>query len=81
MRYVVFAKETCPYCVKAIELLEDKEQNFKIVNFEQDQTNILEDIKEAYQWKTVPMIFKVSDDTTIKFIGGYTDLTAVFDGD
>lgn len=81
MRYVVFAKETCPYCVKAIELLEDKEQNFKIVNFEQDQTNILEDIKEAYQWKTVPMIFKVSDDKTIKFIGGYTDLTAVFDGD
>ena len=79
MRYVVFAKETCPYCVKAVELLEDKEQNFKIVNFEEDQTKILEDIKEAYQWKTVPMVFEISDNAAIKFVGGYTDLVAALD--
>ena len=64
MRYVVFAKESCPYCVKTVELLEDKEQ-----------------IKEACRWETVPMIFKVSDENKIKFVGGYTDLTAIFDGD
>jgi glutaredoxin len=81
MRYVVFAKESCPYCVKTVELLEDKEQNFKVVNFEADQTKILGEIKEACRWETVPMIFKVSDENKIKFVGGYTDLTAIFDGD
>jgi len=81
MRYVVFAKETCPYCVKAIELLEDRRQNFKIVNFEEDQVKILEEIKGAYEWQTVPMVFEISDAATIKFIGGYTDLAAVFDED
>jgi glutaredoxin len=81
VRYIVFAKETCPFCVKAAELLEERKQNFKVVNFEESQTKVLEEIKEAYRWETVPMIFEVSDENQIKFVGGYTDLTAIFDGD
>ena len=66
MRYVVFAKESCPYCVKTVELLEDKEQNFKVVNFEADQTKILGEINasdkpcimvfnkiDAYKYETI----------------------------
>ena len=35
---------------------------------------ILQEIKEAYNWPTVPMIFQVRDNTSINFIGGFTDL-------
>jgi len=74
MRYVLFIKDSCPYCVKAKELLEEKQYNFKLVSFDPDQENILKEIKEAYKWPTVPMVFQVLDSTQIKFIGGYTDL-------
>lgn len=74
MRYVLFIKNTCPFCVKAKDLLEEKKQNFKVVSFEEDQQAILQEIKQAYEWPTVPMIFQVEDDAKINFIGGFTDL-------
>ena len=74
MRYVLFMKEECPYCVKARQLLEEKDQNFKIVSFEPDQESVLTEIKDAYDWPTVPMIFQIDDDKRINFIGGYSDL-------
>ena len=74
MRYVLFIKESCPFCVKAQDLLVSKEKNFKIVNFEADQNDILKEIKDACSWPTVPMAFEVDDMKQIKFIGGYSDL-------
>ena len=74
MKYVLFIKESCPFCVKAKEALEHKGSEYKIVNFEEDRAGILQEIKEAYEWPTVPMIFQVKDDTSIDFIGGFTDL-------
>lgn len=78
MRYVVFAKPNCPFCVKAEEFLTEKEENFKIVNFQENQVEILQEIKEAYNWGTVPMIFKVHDTARIEMIGGYTDMVDSF---
>jgi len=74
MKYVLFIKETCPFCIQAQELLEEHEVNFKLVKFEEDQGKILQEIKHAYEWDTVPMIFQVTDHAVINFIGGYTDL-------
>jgi len=73
MRYVLFVKDNCPFCVKAREFLEDRSLPYKEVMFEEDQTNILNEIKEVYSWKTVPMIF-CRDKDQVNFIGGYTDL-------
>ena len=74
MRYVMFGTKACPFCVKAKELLEETQQDVRVVNFEEDQQQVLQEIKEAHNWPTVPMIFKVDDDRLITFIGGYTDL-------
>jgi len=74
MKYVLFIRETCPFCVQAQELLKEREVDFKLVKFEEDQERILQEIKDAYEWDTVPMIFQVTDHAIINFIGGYTDL-------
>ena len=74
MRYVIFAKPSCPFCVKAEEFLTEKKQNFKTVNFQEDQQEILQEIKDAYNWNTVPIVLKVHDTAKIELIGGYTDL-------
>ena len=78
MRYVLYVKQTCPFCIKAQELLEKQDVNFKVVNFSAENQDVLEEIKEAYEWPTVPMIFKIEED--IRLIGGYMDLTKHFDG-
>ena len=73
MRYILFIKQTCPFCVKAVQLLQQRGLPYKIVDFEPDQEEVLREIKEAHSWKTVPMIFE-RDGADIKFIGGFTDL-------
>ena len=73
MRYIIFMKDDCPYCVDAIELLKSKCLSYKSIVFNEDQDNILSEVKDAYQWNTVPIIVSRNGDN-IKLIGGYTDL-------
>ena len=73
MRYIIFMKDDCPYCVDAIELLKSKGLSYKSIVFSEDQNNILSEVKDAYQWKTVPIVVS-RDADNIKLIGGYTDL-------
>jgi glutaredoxin len=75
MKYILFVKEECPFCVKALELLQSKGLNYKIVLFEPTQEEALREVKTAYEWDTVPMIF-YRNGNLIKFIGGYTELAA-----
>jgi glutaredoxin len=73
MRYILFIKEECPFCRKAMEFLEKKELSYSVVNFLPGQQTVLKEIKEAYNWPTVPMVFE-RQGSDIKFIGGFTDL-------
>ena len=74
MKYVLYIKNTCPYCIRAVEFLESEGQNFKAINFDHDQEGTLSEIKEAYGWPSVPMVFEI--DEHINFIGGCEDLIA-----
>ena len=73
MKYIIFCKPSCPFCVKAVSLLEDSKKSFKVVDFNEDQIGVLQEIKAALEWQTVPMIFTKSNND-MKFIGGFTDL-------
>ncbi len=57
----------------ARELLEELELEYHVVNFEQDQLSVLEEVKAAYGWNTVPIVL-LKDGSAMKFIGRYTDL-------
>jgi len=73
MRYILFAKAECPFCVAAVELLSEAKLQHNVINFEANQKEILNEIKRAHDWATVPMIFK-REGSSIEFIGGFTDL-------
>ena len=75
MKYVLFIKRQCSYCIMAQKLLESKNLNFSLISFEADQESVLNEIKKAYEWETVPMIFFKAGHQ-IEFIGGYSDLEA-----
>jgi len=73
VRFVVFIRRDCPFCINAENTLREKNKDFKIVDFNDDQITILKEIQDMYNWKTVPMIFR-REGNDIKFIGGYSDL-------
>ena len=77
-KYVLFTKPSCPFCVDAVSLLEEKGETMKVVSFKEDQEDVLSEVKSAYDWPTVPMVFTV-DGANISFIGGYTDLVRHLD--
>ena len=77
-RFILFTSPHCSFCTKAIELLDVEKKQYSIVNFEKEQQEVLNDIKVAYDWKTVPMVFYRTKNV-INFIGGYTDLIEYFE--
>lgn len=64
-------KNPCPFCDRAINLLEGKGVQVEIVDLT-DRLDELQSWKEKTGWKTVPMIF-INDE----LVGGYTDLKAL----
>jgi glutaredoxin len=76
MKYVVFSKSSCPFCQRAEEVLADSDLDYHVIDFEDSQEKILQEIKQAFEWPTVPMVFEVSKYAKINFIGGCSDLEA-----
>jgi glutaredoxin len=75
-KYILYVKKTCPFCIKAKELLSIYEAESRIIALD-DSPEILQEMKQAWNWKTVPMVFEYDAPDpigTTNFIGGYTDL-------
>lgn len=70
--FIFYMKTKCPFCQKAQALLEEHNYPFRSLGLD-DHQNILEGIKDLYNWGTVPMIFKKVDNS-YHLIGGYSDL-------
>lgn len=70
---IVYTKDPCPYCERAIRFLEDREIAFEEIDLtgREDEINR---IKNETGWRTVPIIM-----INGKLIGGYTDLKALDD--
>ena len=77
-KYVLYVKSTCPFCIKAQELLNICDKEDRTVNLDANPV-LFESMKQAWDWKTVPMVFEFSgnEPSNTKFIGGYTDLKSV----
>jgi len=71
MKALIWSKSSCPFCVKAKMLLEQKgiEYEERIIGSGWTREQLLESVPNA---RTVPQIFLDG-----KLVGGYTDLRAV----
>lgn len=78
MSYTVFGKPNCPYCVRAKDLLESKNLEYKYFDIAVDEVYYMqmnEYVKNATgsPARTVPQIF-IGE----KYIGGFDDLVKSF---
>ncbi len=73
-KIIIYTKSYCPYCVKAKQLLKNKNVNFTEIDITNNQSLIEEMLLKSSGRKTVPQIF--IDDT---HVGGCDDLYALND--
>lgn len=70
---LIYKKDPCPYCDRAINLLNSKEISYDVIDLTGKPEEI-DRIKNETGWRTVPIIM-----INGKLIGGYTDLKALDD--
>ena len=71
-KITIYTTTTCPYCIRAKELLQRRQLSFEEVLVAYDDEAAWEQMQKRSGMKTVPQIF-FGD----KCIGGYTDLAAL----
>ena len=72
-RYHLIIKESCPFCQKAIELLDSKGLLYDLDPMD-EKLELLHEIKEAINHSTVPMIWEINHLGAKTFVGGYSEL-------
>lgn len=65
----IYTKESCPFCIRAKQLLSQKGVDFVEYNLE-DKPDELEALKKKTGWRTVPQIFIAGE-----LIGGFSELS------
>lgn len=72
--FIVHGRDSCPFCVKAVGLLEQKNINYIFSPISGEYETM---VKEQYNWKTVPIVIErcLVDGADESLIGGYDDLT------
>tara|TARA_R100000008_G_C3567659_1_gene160121 strand:+ start:637 stop:894 length:258 start_codon:yes stop_codon:yes gene_type:complete len=78
-KYILYVKKGCPFCVRAVALLEEKQEHYQIIALGEDQ-RLMNEVKAALDWPTFPVVFSASsEEKSLKLIGGYTDLYQHFE--
>jgi glutaredoxin 3 len=67
----IYTKDPCPFCVRAINLLEELKVDYEEVDLTGKDAEI-QKLKNETGWRTVPIIMVDG-----KLVGGYTDLKAL----
>ena len=72
--FIIYGRQSCPYCVIACNALAQRGLNHKFVDCETDR-EFLHETKMFYNRETVPIVIHIPADTGItKLIGGCDDL-------
>lgn len=70
-KVIIYTKDPCPYCVRAIHFFKEHGITFDEVDLT-DRPDEIDRIKNETGWRTVPIIMINNE-----LIGGYTDLKAL----
>lgn len=70
-KVVIYTKDPCPYCVRAISFFNENGIQFEEVDLT-EQPQEIERLKKETGWRTVPMIM-----INGQLIGGYTDMKSL----
>ena len=67
MKFKLYTKTTCPFCHSAQLLLAENNLSYECHSLD-DRPQLLTEIKEKHNWRTVPLVFDITDDEKIRVI-------------
>lgn len=74
-KVIIYTKDPCPYCVRAITFLTNREIPFQEIDLTGQQGE-MDRIKQETGWATMPIILINNE-----LVGGYTDLVELENSD
>jgi glutaredoxin 3 len=74
MKYEIFYTDNCPYCERALSLLDEAKANYEKTYVSRDDAEMRSKLLERSNMRTFPQIFKDGE-----LIGGYTELAKYAD--
>ena len=74
--FIIYGKKKCPYCTKAVKLLQAQGCDFSYLSMDEKKEELVE-IAMNYNHKTVPIVTRVLEGIPI-LIGGFDDLKKLF---
>jgi len=77
----VYAKIDCPFCKRAVGILQNKKEHFSLTILDH-APQVLTSLSEEFSWNTVPIITLVEkyedNPSGVKLVGGCEDLERFF---
>jgi glutaredoxin len=71
--FTVYSITDCPFCKKAIKLLDERQQRFVVVVIDKNP-EFIEKVKTDMNRTTVPIVLENQEQIGFKIIGGSDDL-------
>tara|TARA_B100000287_G_C20632470_1_gene780373 strand:- start:605 stop:850 length:246 start_codon:yes stop_codon:yes gene_type:complete len=71
--FVIYGRDSCPWCVKAKSLVESYGLPVEYVNIQHGKSQFLKEEMDKRDWNTIPVIFFKRAGEQL-FLGGYSDL-------
>ena len=76
-KYLIYAKESCPYCNKLLKYMKENDKKFiYVLNYGLESE--LHTTMEKYNWRTVPIVIEIRDKEEC-LIGGCDDTIKYFE--
>lgn len=69
MKYKIYGRDNCPFCVKAETLLKMIQSEYEYVDVWGEDKEALQKLFQEKGWKTVPQIYHGDN-----YVGGFTEL-------
>ena len=78
-RYLIYARDKCPYCKKLLDYMLDSNKKFTYILMH-NLDDELKEVMNEFNWRTVPMVIEMEDgNEERKFIGGCDDAIKFFE--
>jgi len=76
--FIVYTREGCGYCEKAVELLNEKQEPYVTTDLTKN-TELLQQVQTIFSHETTPIVVRVDqNNSNLNLVGGFSELDIYF---
>jgi len=76
--FIVYTKEGCGYCEKAVDLLNEKQESYVTTDLTKN-VELLQQVQTIFDHSTTPIVVRVDQNNSqLNLVGGFSELDIYF---